>query len=163
MKVKVHSIIVILVILIFAFLIFVTIDNVRTFYDNRKAVIEREKEYKKERDARIQKEVENFRLILKRNQLMADSIADNHNQEFNYNYNIPIKAYFDKYSPYNHIVSEFELPFVDVPYYGLCNKDTTKGFIFSLHFPDKKREIIIYRFLNKYSANGKFTEYIVHF
>ena len=87
MKVKVHPIIVILVILIFAFLIFVTIDNIRTFYNNRKAIIEREKEYEKQRDARIAKEVENFKLILKRNQIMADSIADNYNQEFNYNYN----------------------------------------------------------------------------
>lgn len=163
MKVKVHPIIVILVILIFAFLIFVTIDNIRTFYNNRKAIHEREKEYEKQRDARIAKEVENFKLILKRNQIMADSIADNYNQEFNYNYNIPIKAYFDKYSPYNKLVSEFELPFVDVPYYGLCDEDTTKGFIFSLHFPDRKQEIRIYRFLDKYSANGKFTEYIVQF
>lgn len=108
-----------------------------------------------------EKILEDFREAIRRNQITADSISTIYNTE--YGYTIPIKVYLDRYSPMNYFLSDFEEFITDVPYYGLCNSDSTKGFIFSLHFSKNKIDVRIYRCMGEYSAYGDWYKYNVKF
>lgn len=108
-----------------------------------------------------QKIIAEFQEIIRKNQLKADSISNTYNIE--YNYTIPINVYLDRYSSFNYFLSDFERFITDVPYYGMCNSDTTDGFIYSLHFPKNKIDIRIYRGLNTYSAYGGWYKYNIKF
>ena len=104
-----------------------------------------------------EKTIEEFGEAVKKNQLEADSIARLYNKD--YSYTIPITAHLDKGSPLNDV----EICFFDVPYYGMCNRDTTNGFIFSLHSPEDIISVKISRSKDEYSAYGNRHEYWIRF
>lgn len=117
--------------------------------------------YESPLDPEHERILQEFREAIKRNQLTADSISTVYN--IDYNYTIPIKVYLDRYSPINYFLSDFERFITDVPYYGLCNSDSTEGFIFPLHFPKNKIDINIYRGIGGYSGYGDWYKYNVRF
>lgn len=103
--------------------------------------------------------LEKYREAVRQCEFKADSISAIYNQE--YNYTIPIHAYFDKKSPMNCIISDFELFILDLPYYGMCDSTKTKGFIYTLHFPENIIDIKIYKGCDGYSAFGGWYEFNV--
>lgn len=107
--------------------------------------------------------LEDFRKAIRQNQLKADSISQVYNINQEYGYTIPINANFDRYAVMNSIVNDFELFLFDIPYYGMCDSTKTKGFIFSLHFPQNVIEISIHSYKGEYSAYGDWYKYNVKF
>ena len=100
--------------------------------------------------------MEEFREAVRQNELKADSIARLYNKD--YGYTIPITAHLDKSPSTNSLLY---LP--DVPYYGMCNRDTTEGFIFSLHLPEDIVSVKISRSRDEYSAYDNRHEYWIRF
>lgn len=81
----------------------------------------------------------------------------------NYRYKIPIKAYLERKYRRNNIWFDYESFIIDVPYYGMCNGDTTQAFIFSLHHPDNIINVRLYSVINEYIAYGSKYNYEIKF
>ena len=154
---KIKPIYIILGVFVLLFLIIGTVDNIKYSIEIKKEKNLREEEFERYK----QKILNEYLEAVRKNQLKADSISSIYNQD--YNYTIPINVYLDNYSAYNYFLCDFEHFIADVSYYGLANKDSTRGFIFSLHQPNKLIDIHILRGYDGYNGYGDWYKYNVKY